>query len=130
MRRQILGYLLGGLDDDEIERLEAELKERFASTDLYITRSLSYFCEILHPDGGKDKALNWLCESNGIQSEETIAFGNGYNDVQMLEWAGYSVAIGGAVPQVLEVADTVAPPIEEDGAAQVIEGLLDRGLIG
>ena len=117
-------------DDDAIERLEAELKERFASTDLYITRSLSYFCEILHPDGGKDKALNWLCESNGIQREETIAFGNGYNDVQMLEWAGYSVAIGGAVPQVLEVADTVAPPIEEDGAAQVIEGLLDRGLIG
>ena len=117
-------------DDDAIERLEAELKERFASTDLYITRSLSYFCEILHPDGGKDKALNWLCESIGIQREETIAFGNGYNDVQMLEWAGYSVAIGGAVPQVIEVADTVAPPIEEDGAAQVIEGLLDRGLIG
>ena len=117
-------------DDDEIERLEADLKARFDSSELYITRSLSYFCEILNPAGGKDKALNWLCEANGILPEETVAFGNGYNDVQMLEWAGYSVAIGGAVPQVLEVADTVAPPIEQDGAAQIIEGLLDRGLIG
>ncbi|MCH8310870.1 MAG: HAD family phosphatase, partial [Chloroflexi bacterium] len=117
-------------DDDEIERLEADLKSRFDPSELYITRSLSYFCEILNPAGGKDKALNWLCEANGILPEETVAFGNGYNDVQMLEWAGYSVAIGGAVPQVLEVADTVAPPIEQDGAAQIIEDLLDRGLIG
>jgi len=117
-------------DDDAIQRLEVDLKARFDPSELYITRSLSYFCEILNPAGGKDKALNWLCEANGIQPEETVAFGNGYNDVQMLEWAGYSVAIGGAVPQVLEVADVVAPPIEEDGAAQIIEGLLDRGLIG
>jgi Cof subfamily protein (haloacid dehalogenase superfamily) len=117
-------------DEDVIEGLEVDLKAKFDSTELYITRSLPYFCEILHPDGGKDKALNWLCESKGIRSEETVAFGNGYNDVQMLEWAGLSVAIGGAVPQVLEVADTISPPIEEDGAAQIIEGLLDSGLIG
>jgi hydroxymethylpyrimidine pyrophosphatase-like HAD family hydrolase len=48
----------------------------------------------------------------------------------MLRWAGLGVAIGGAVPEVLEVADLVAPPLEEDGAAQVLEDLLRRGLIG
>lgn len=116
-------------DDDKIEMLESSLKSEFDSQ-LHITRSLSYFCEILHPEGGKDKALEWLCDYLGIAYDETIAFGNGYNDVQMLDWVNLGVAIGGAVPEVLAVADRVAPPIEEDGAAQVLEDLLDQGLIG
>ena len=97
---------------------------------LHITRSLPHFCEILHPEGGKHKALEWLCVHLGIRQDETVAFGNGYNDVDMLRWSGLGVAIGGAVPEVLEVADMVAPPLEEDGAAQVLEDLLRRGLIG
>ena len=48
----------------------------------------------------------------------------------MLEWVSLGIAIGGAVPEVLAVADRVAPPLEEDGAAQVLEELLDAGLIG
>lgn len=115
--------------EDEIQRLEAELKAGFDSR-LYVTRSLPHFCEILHSEAGKDRALAWLCDYLGVRREETVAFGNGYNDVQMLEWAGLSVAIGGAVPEVLDVADRIAPPIEDDGAAQVLEELLERGLIG
>ena len=116
-------------DEAEIRRLEGQLKAAFDSK-LYITRSLPYYCEILHPEGGKDKALAWLCGSLGIDQKETIAFGNGYNDVEMIRWVGLGVAIGGAVPEVLQVADRVAPPIEEDGAARVLEDLLARGLIG
>jgi len=116
-------------DEDEIQRLESSLIARFDSR-LYVTRSLPHFCEILHPLGGKDRALEWLCEHLGVRREETVAFGNGYNDVRMLEWVSLGIAIGGAVPEVLVVADRVAPPLEEDGAAQVLEELLDAGLIG
>ncbi len=116
-------------DDDVIESLETVLLSQFDS-DLYVTRSLSYFCEILHPDGGKDKALDWLCRRLGIDRREALVFGNGYNDIPMLQWGGYSVAVGGAVPQALEAADAVAPPIEEEGVAQILEDFLDRGLIG
>ena len=112
-----------------IERLERWLKNRFDG-DMYVTRSLPYFCEILHPHGGKDKALEWLCGYLGVNPDQTIAFGNGYNDVQMLEWARMAVAVGDAVSEVLEVADVVAPPMEEDGVAQILEDLLERGLIG
>ena len=115
--------------DDVIERLEADLKARFDS-ELYVTRSLPYFCEILHPLGGKDKALAWLAANIGVDRRETVAFGNGFNDVQMLEWSGLGVAIGGAVPQILAVADVVARPVEEDGVALILEELIDRGLIG
>ena len=119
--------VVGG--EDEIQRLETSLIARFDSR-LYVTRSLPHFCEILHPLGGKDRALEWLCEYLGVRREETVAFGNGYNDVRMLEWVSLGIAIGGAVPEVLAVADRVAPPLEEDGAAQVLEELLDAGLIG
>jgi Cof subfamily protein (haloacid dehalogenase superfamily) len=115
--------------EDEVRRLEQRLKSIFESR-LHITRSLPTFCEILHPDGGKHKALEWLCGHLGIRQDETVAFGNGYNDVDMLRWSGLGVAIGGAVPEVLEVADLVAPPLEEDGAAQVLEDMLRGGLIG
>lgn len=96
--------------NDAIERIETELKTRFDSQ-LYVTRTLPYFYEILHPHGGKAKALAWMAESMGIDQQETISFGNGYNDVQMLEWSGLGVAMDGTVSQALVVADTVAPSV-------------------
>ena len=116
-------------DDEVIEGLEAEL-QRSLNGRVYVTRSLPYYCEILHPNGGKHKALEWLCRHLGIRREETVAFGNGYNDVHMLKWAGMSVAVDRSVPQVLEVADVVAPSMEEDGVARVLDDLLEQGLIG
>ena len=121
--------LLAVGDEDEVQRLEAHMRAAFDST-LYVTRSLPHFCEILHPDCGKDKALSWLCDYLGLDAGDTVAFGNGYNDVQMVAWAGLGVAVGDAVPEVLEVADLVAPPFEEDGAARVLEQLLEEGRFG
>jgi hydroxymethylpyrimidine pyrophosphatase-like HAD family hydrolase len=95
-----------------------------------VTRSLPQFCEILHPKSGKDKALEQFCKRLSIGPEQVVAFGNGYNDVHMLRWAGLGVAIGGAVPQALAAADRTGPPVEEDGVAQVLEELLAQGMFG
>ena len=119
--------VVGG--EEEVRRLETHLKAAFDSQ-LYVTRSLPHFCEMLHPESGKDRALAWLCDRLGIRQEEAIAFGNGYNDVPMLAWAGLGVAVQGAVPEAVQVADKVAPPIEQDGVAWVLEDLMAQGLIG
>ncbi len=116
-------------DDADIEVLEREIKPEL-SMDALVMRSLPYFCEILHPRGGKEDALSWMCERFGIARSDTVAFGNGYNDVQMLEWAGLGIAVGDAVSEALAAADSVAPPFKEHGVAQVLEELLDKGLIG
>jgi len=116
-------------NDADIEALERDIKP-LLSMSVLVMRSLPYFCEILHPRGGKEDALSWMCERFGIARSETIAFGNGYNDVQMLEWAGLGIAVGDAVPEALAAADSVAPPFEEHGVAQVLEELLDEGMIG
>lgn len=114
-------------DPEEVEKLESQLQGIFDSA-LHVTRSLPQFCEVLHPRSGKDKALEQLCKPLGIGREKVVAFGNGYNDVDMLRWAGLSVAIGGAVPQALAAADRTAPPVEQDGVAQVLEELLAQGM--
>ena len=115
--------------EEDIYRLDLRLKATIDSQ-MHITRSLPYLCEILHPESGKHKALAWLCRHLGVARDQTVGFGNGYEDVHMLRWVGLGVAVGGAVPEVLEVADQVAPPMEEDGAARVLEDLLERGLVG
>ena len=116
-------------DEEEVRLLESDLLPRIGDG-LYVTRSLPHFCEILHPDAGKDRALEWLCRRLGVTRSETAAFGNGYNDVRMLRWAGLGIAVADAVPEALRVADRIAPPTDEDGVAQVLEQLLDANLIG
>lgn len=115
--------------DELIETTENDLQSIFRSN-LTVTRSLSYFCEILHPDCGKEKALAVLGDRLNIGPGEIIAFGNGYNDVEMLRWSGWGVAIDGSVKEVIDVADQIIPSIEMDGVAQTLECLLEKDMIG
>ena len=115
--------------ETDVYGLERRLNEQLDSR-LHVTRSLPTFCEMIHPDGGKHMALEWLCGHLGIDTKSTIAFGNGYNDVHMLEWAALGVAVGDAVPEALSVADRVAPTLDQDGPAHILEELLDQGRIG
>ena len=112
-------------DEHHIQQLNHKLTQRFNSH-LHVTRSLPYFCEILHPQAGKKNALRWLCHHLSVPRKETIVFGNGYNDVEMVSWAGLGVAVTGSPPELLEVADMLAPTVEEDGAAIVLESLLEQ----
>ena len=121
--------LLAVGDEPEVYALERRLNDQLDSR-LHVTRSLPTFCEMIHPDGGKHMALEWLCGHLGIDTSSTIAFGNGYNDVHMLEWAALGVAVGDAVPEALSAADRVAPTLDQDGPAHILEELLDQGRIG
>lgn len=117
-------------EDAHIKTLERSLLDLHLSKRMLVMRSLPHFCEILHPEGGKEDALAWMCDYFGITRSETVAFGNGYNDVQMLDWVSLGIAVGDAVPEALAAADKVAPPFEEHGVAQALEELVDKGLIG
>jgi Cof subfamily protein (haloacid dehalogenase superfamily) len=72
----------------------------------------------------KATTLALLCERLGIDATQVVALGDMPNDLAMLEWAGTSYAMANAHPTVLEVADHVAPPNDDDGVAVVIEQLL------
>lgn len=72
---------------------------------------------------GVDKAttLQTLCDARGITASQVIAFGDNLNDVAMLQWAGWSVAMGNAHNVVADQADEIAMSNMDDGVAVFIE---------
>ena len=61
----------------------------------------------------------------GIKQEEVIAFGDGYNDLSMIEYAGKGVAMANAVDGVKEKADEVTLSNDEDGIAYMLSKLIE-----
>ncbi|MEX2102345.1 MAG: Cof-type HAD-IIB family hydrolase [Gaiellaceae bacterium] len=111
-------------EPEALDGLEVRMKARFDGR-LYISKSLPYFLEFANPDVTKGSGLAFLAEHLGFGRDETVAFGDGENDVELLEWAGHAVAVANAHERVLAVADFVCPPAEEEGVAQVLEAFID-----
>lgn len=74
----------------------------------------------------KAAALEALVDDLGVSKDGTIAIGDGTNDIEMLQWAAHGVAMGGATPQVQAAADTVAGPVDYDGAAAVMQAVVEK----
>jgi Cof subfamily protein (haloacid dehalogenase superfamily) len=111
-------------EPEQLDDLEARMKARFDGR-LYISKSLPYFLEFASPDVTKATGLDFVAEHLGFDRARTVAFGDGENDVELLAWAGYAVAVANAHERVLAVADWVCPPAAEEGVAQAVEALLD-----
>ena len=111
-------------DPSEMDALEVVMKARFDGR-LYIAKSLPHFLEFAAQEVTKAAGLAFVAERLGFSREATVAFGDGENDVELIEWAGYGVAVANAHERVLGIADWVCPSVDEEGVAQVIEGLLD-----
>ncbi len=106
--------------DGQIEEIEVHLQKRYG-TRLSILQSRPYFLEITDKKATKGQALQWLAEREAVKAEEVLAFGDGYNDIDMLSFAGLGVAVANAKPEVLEAAALVTGPHNEDGVAEIIE---------
>lgn len=111
-------------DPDALDALEEELKPRFAGR-LFISKSLPYFLEFAHPDVSKGSGLEFVAGRLGFRPAETVACGDGENDRELLDWAGFGVAVANAHEDVLARADLVVPSVQEEGVAALLEAYLD-----
>ena len=82
-------------DPAALDELEIRLKRHFGGR-LYISKSLPHFLEFAHPEVTKGSGLEFVAGRLGFTREQTVAFGDGENDVELLEWAGYGVAVENA----------------------------------
>lgn len=82
--------------------------------------------EVSAPGVDKAAALARLAAQDGLGANDAIAFGDMPNDVALLAWVGWGVAMGQAHDDVLAVADEVTASNDEDGVAAVLERLLAR----
>jgi Cof subfamily protein (haloacid dehalogenase superfamily) len=77
--------------------------------------------EVMAPGVSKAAALQRICDRHGISAEDTIAFGDMPNDIEMLAWAGHGVAMGNGHDDTKAVANEITLTNDEDGVGVVLE---------
>lgn len=106
--------------EDVLDRYAEELREIIGDK-AHITKSKPNYLEVIHPKATKEKALRELACWLNIEREQVMAIGDSYNDLEMLEFAGLSVAVANACPDVLRCASYVTASNNEDGVARALD---------
>jgi len=82
------------------------------------------YLEFVAPGVTKGTGLRWLARRAGVPLSQVMAIGDQFGDLEMIADAGHGVAMWGAPEAVQSVARYIAPPLAEEGAAQMIERLI------
>lgn len=113
-------------EEEKIDQIKNFLQEKHGNS-LHLYRSKPTYLEIAPRKISKLTAIEHLLKNHyQIPLSQTIAFGDNYNDVEMIKGVGMGIAVGNAKPDVLEVAHMVTAPGKEDGVAKSINELLLR----
>ncbi|MBQ6721843.1 MAG: Cof-type HAD-IIB family hydrolase [Clostridia bacterium] len=83
--------------------------------------------DIIPKGGGKSAGIQKFLDEHGLDRTQIMAFGDGENDIDMLQFAGIGVAMGNAGEAVKAAADYVTSPVDEDGIENALRhfGLID-----
>lgn len=103
--------------EDLHRRVQAQMPE------LYLALAPTGLLEIAHPEAGKGSGLRFLAEHLNISQAQILALGNGNNDVDMLSWAGLSIAVANATPACQAAADYITSSNADFGVARVLEAI-------
>lgn len=110
-------------DPEVIAQAQADIAAAFGQT-VHAVQSSPYFLEITHPQATKSAAAARLAQLLAIDPSEIIAFGDSMNDLDLLQFAGCSVAVANAVPAVRSACAHITESNEQDGVARALKRLL------
>lgn len=108
---------------EQITGLEKILVKNFPGIRIY--KSKDTYLEIMSMDASKSAAVHMLEKRFGIKREEIIAFGDGHNDIDMLQYAGIGVAMKNASDEVKHAADLVTDYNDNEGLRQILDAAFD-----
>ena len=108
----------------DLEEREVLRKELMAIPELSISSSMYNNLEVNAKGADKGSALLWLADYLGIDREETMSFGDGENDIPMIQAAGIGVAMENALDTVKAAADMITLKNDEDGVAAAIRKII------
>ena len=104
--------------EETAERLRAQFG---GSISVIMERSRRYSqVDAAHPSVSKALPLQYLAEQGGFGPENVMAVGDNFNDLEMLEYAGYPVVMGNAHSELLQLGCRAAPTNDEDGLAHIL----------
>ncbi len=104
------------------------LRDALASTlgdRISLTTSLPYLLELGNPVISKGTGLAFVARELGIELARIVSFGDGENDIELIDEAGFGIAVEDANPLLLDRADWICPSANEEGVATVIDAYLD-----
>ena len=111
---------------EQILALEKQAREAIGSR-VDVFRSEDFYLEFVAKGIDKAATLEVLLKHLGLTRDSLAAFGDSYNDIPMIKYAGFGVAMANSIPEVLQAADAVTKSNDEDGVAHAIyRYLLDR----
>lgn len=111
--------LLAG-EPDELDACQTVLRKRYDGL-LDIYKSAPYFLELMPFGVSKGSMLAMLLPQLGIDREEVIAFGDHYNDMTMIGYAGMGVVMDNGEEEVKKIANYICESNDDDGVAKTIE---------
>lgn len=110
-------------EEEKISKIQNFLSANFGK-ELHLYRSKPTYLEIANKQVSKLTAIEILLKEHfQLSLKESIAFGDNYNDYDMLKAAGLGIAVGNAKPEILEIAKEVAGHGKEDGVAISLQKL-------
>lgn len=118
------------LDSIDIVINDTPIKEKIIKMlresldDIYITSSIKQLIEISYKDAGKKSGLLFISELLSIPVEFTAAFGDADNDIDMVKFAGFGVAMANASDNLKSVADYITLTNDEDGLSHAFKNVL------
>ncbi|MFK7696390.1 Cof-type HAD-IIB family hydrolase [Paenibacillus sp. HJGM_3] len=108
-------------DKERVDQVEADWSQ--AGSRLRVLRSGDFFIDVMHAEASKGHALRALCGSLGIPREQVLAMGNYYNDIEMLQFAGWGIAMDNSPEEVKQAADEVTVSNNEGGVYRSLRRL-------
>ena len=111
--------------EDEIERMTGVLRDHFGDK-VYLANSKPFFIDINHPAASKGAALETLCQRLKVDSQEVLAIGDGWNDLEMFRIAGLGAAVANAPERLKEAAGYVCENPSYRGVIEVMERFILR----
>ncbi len=118
--RHPVNKLLFAAAPDYLADIEMEFKRPFVGQ-LSIYRSAPFYLEVMATGIDKARSMERLAKHMRIDRNQIIAFGDGYNDLTMIEYAGVGIAMGNAVDELKKKADGITASNDEDGIALALE---------
>ena len=121
--------LVIGTCAENADALQARLREAYPHGASFL-KSKPHYIEIMPEGVNKGASMAKLAELLGLKRGEVMCFGDGQNDVPMLQYAGAGWAMANGCEEARACTPLIAPPNSEDGVAQIIERYLSNGEIG
>jgi len=108
--------------DDDIARFK-DAAENFALIPCFDNHGTGNTFEIYSPSVSKATGMAELLKAMGVDQSQTIAFGDGVNDMEMIRYAHTGVAMANGVQALKDIADIVAPAVKDNGLYQTLKEL-------